>query len=99
MTEAYLNAKGVPMTDLQTQDKQKPEHSAHVTVSDGDKTAEKEIPSGPTVVAQLMSELGADPADTLFIRERGKKRPLSPDETVVVKSGEHFEVIRGGGVS
>jgi hypothetical protein len=87
------------MTDVQNIEKHKPEHPAHVTVSDGEETTEKEVPAGPTVVAVLKTELGVAAVDMLFLIEHGKKRALGDDETIDVKSGEHFEVIRGGGVS
>ncbi|MEK6274663.1 MAG: hypothetical protein AABM30_04925 [Actinomycetota bacterium] len=68
---------------------------AHVKLG----TEEKEVPAGPTLVRVLKQELGVDPADVLYLVHGLERRVLADDETIDVKSGQHYEAIGGGGVS
>jgi hypothetical protein len=69
--------------------------TAHVKLDDEDRT----IPAGPTVVSQLKTEFGLEPTDVLYLRHGNRRQLLGDHETVDVKSGLHFEAVRGGGVS
>ena len=62
-------------------------------------TEERTVPAGSTVVSALKAELGVDPAQTLFLKDHGKREPLANEQVIDVKSGMHFEAIGGGGVS
>jgi hypothetical protein len=68
---------------------------AHVKLGDEARV----IPAGSTVVSKLKEELGVDAAQSLFMKDRGKRRLLANDEVVDVKDGMHFESLGGGGVS
>jgi hypothetical protein len=59
----------------------------------------KEIPAGPTVVRVLKDELGVNQTDVLYLVHGHERRVLADDETLDVRSGQHFEAIAGGGVS
>lgn len=59
----------------------------------------RQVPAGPTLVSVLKQELGVDAAQTLFIKDHGKREPLADDRTIDVKSGMHFEALGGGSVS
>jgi hypothetical protein len=61
--------------------------------------APREVPAGPTLVSVLKQELGVDPAQTLFIKDHGKREPLADERTLDVKSGMQFEALGGGSVS
>jgi hypothetical protein len=68
---------------------------AHVKLGKEDRT----VPAGETVVSVLKSELGVDPAQTLFLKDHGKRVPLANEQVIDIVSGMHFESIGGGGVS
>lgn len=57
------------------------------------------VPAGTTVVSELKEELRVDAAQSLFLKDHGKRRLLANDEVVDVKDGMHFESLGGGGVS
>lgn len=59
----------------------------------------REVAAGPTQVSILKQELGVDPAQTLFMKEHGKRVPLADDRVIDVRSGMHFEALGGGSVS
>lgn len=61
---------------------------------------EKLVAKGETKVTRLKEELGVEPALALWsIDKHGKRKRLADHETVEVKKGERFVVIRPGGVS
>jgi hypothetical protein len=68
---------------------------AHVKLG----TDAREVPAGPTQVSLLKAELGVDPAQSLFLKDRGKREPLTDEQVIDVQSGMHFEALGGGSVS
>jgi hypothetical protein len=57
------------------------------------------VAAGETKVDDLKTELGVDPATSLFEKVRGKREPLADHQVIDVQSGMHFEAIPGGSVS
>lgn len=80
---------------METVTKHHTKTEAHVKLDN----VEHVVPAGLTVVSVLKTELGVDPASSLFLKEHGKRRLLADDEVIDVESGMHFEAIPGGGVS
>jgi hypothetical protein len=72
-----------------------------ITDSNGDsQTQEETIPSGPTKVPDLKTELGVPAASSLWlVRPDGKPTQLVDHATHNVKAGDKFETIVKGGVS
>jgi hypothetical protein len=74
-----------------------------LTIDEEDGTTRNEnksIPSGPTKVPDLKTELGVAEVDELWVIEAsGKRKQLADHETHDVKEGDHYEDIVKGGVS
>lgn len=74
-----------------------------ITIDDesGDQVEEEKlVEKGKTPVKKLKEELGVEPELALWsINKHGKRTRLGDHETVDVKKGDRFVVIRSGGVS
>jgi hypothetical protein len=71
-----------------------------VTGEDGETTTvDRTIGSGTTPVPLLKEELEVPADSSLWVVEKGKKKPLADHQHHDVKEGDHFEALVKGGVS